>query len=264
MLRHFLNPPNWFTAASIFCSTYAVSLLLVNEHTPALLARACVLVVFAGIFDNLDGRVARLTKRQSDFGVQLDSIADILGFGLAPAVIAYAWKLHTLGWIGVAFTVWYVLCAGFRLARFNAYQSAWPLPGHSQGLTSTMSGGILVTLIWLSNSYLADIVHPSASAVGWLAALLGYLMVSSVPFRNFKDVKNSVVARRYLAISTAACVGGALFFQQVSMIFGIGGLLYLTVGLLDGLLTAAMAGILVPAITLGDIRPPEVEDEVEA
>ncbi|MEZ4237066.1 MAG: CDP-alcohol phosphatidyltransferase family protein [Myxococcota bacterium] len=135
MIRHFLNPPNWFTSASIFCSVYAMALVLATPQVdPATLSRACVLVIFGGIFDLLDGRVARMTNRFTEFGVQLDSIADVLGFGLAPALIAWVWALKDLGPVGVGVTFWYVLCAAFRLARFNvaAQEHDWPLDGHTR------------------------------------------------------------------------------------------------------------------------------------
>ena len=103
MIRHFLNPPNWFTAASLFCSTYARALILSAAPAPDadVMARACVLVIFGGVFDMMDGRVARVMNRYSEFGVQLDSIADVVGFGLAPALLAYVWKLQELGAVDV-------------------------------------------------------------------------------------------------------------------------------------------------------------------
>src|SRR5687768_476248 len=72
LIKHFLNPPNWFTSASIFCGTYAISLLIAADSlTPDVMAKACILVLFGGVFDLLDGRVARMTNRFSEFGVQL-------------------------------------------------------------------------------------------------------------------------------------------------------------------------------------------------
>jgi CDP-diacylglycerol--serine O-phosphatidyltransferase len=276
VLRHFLNPPNWFTAASIFCSTSAMALLLgasASPHggvSPELIARACVLVVFGGIFDNLDGRVARLIRRQSDFGVQLDSIADILGFGLAPALIAWTWKLHELGRLGIAFTFFYVVCAAFRLARFNVNTttSAWPFAGHSQGLTSTMSGGILVTLIWLANGYLADAPLVAALSrhpawIGGFLVLLGWLMVSAIPFRNFKDAKSNANARRYLAVSMSLALGAGLWMQEMAMIFGVGSFLYLVVGLIDGLAVASLNGALTPGLLLGEDPCGAAEEDEE-
>jgi CDP-diacylglycerol--serine O-phosphatidyltransferase len=241
VIKNFLNPPNWFTAASIFCTVSALTLLLANpEPTPAHFVRACVLVVFGGIFDMLDGRVARLTRRSSAFGVQLDSMADLLGFGLAPAMIAWTWKLHELGKVGVAITFWYVLCAAFRLARFNvdaAEGSTWSFAGHAKGLTSTMSGGILVTLVWVSEGYLAGRLDVPPRVFAGFVALLGYLMISTIPFRTFKDLRSNPRALRLLAVSLAVCLTSALVLD-LSMLWGVGAALYLVVGLADGLFVA--------------------------
>ncbi|MEQ1501547.1 MAG: phosphatidylcholine/phosphatidylserine synthase [Myxococcota bacterium] len=239
MIKHFLNPPNWFTSASIFCSVYAMSLVLASPGDSAALSRACVLVIFGGIFDLLDGRVARMTNRFTEFGVQLDSIADVLGFGLAPALIAWTWALKDLGPVGIAATFWYVLCAAFRLARFNVdvKDKRWPLDGHTQGLTTTMAGGSLVTFVWVANGYLADRVDVSAPAVAFIVGMLGLLMISSLPFRNFKDMRNNRRARRILAVSLSACLAGAVVLDP-SMWWGVGAALYLTVGVVDGLITA--------------------------
>lgn len=254
MIRHFLNPPNWFTSASIFCSVYAMSLICSGgEVSPATLRRACVLVVFGGIFDLLDGRVARLTNRFSEFGLQLDSIADIIGFGVAPALIAWSWKLHELGAWGVAAAFFYVLATAFRLARFNVNKAhdAWPLKGHTQGLTSTLGGGMLVTLCWVSNGYLAERLRPSPTMVAVFVVLLAYLMLSSIPFRNFRDLRQSPVARRLLAVSSAIMLTSAIVMDP-SMLFGAGALMYFTVGLLDGLVVGGKHHLLLPAILLRD------------
>ena len=263
MLAQFLNPPNWFTGASLFCSTYAMSLLIGQpEPSTATLVRACVLVVFGGVFDLLDGRVARLTRRQSEFGVQLDSIADIVGFGVAPAMIAWTWKLHELGAVGVAVAFWYLLCAAFRLARFNVAAAipkegpgAWPFPGHSQGLTSTMSGGALVTTVWVANGFLAEgLVDParvSPAVFAVFVAALGYLMISSIPFRTFRDMRQSAYAKRLFAVTMSACLTSAIVLD-VSMLFGMGTILYLSLGLVDGIGTAWLHRRLGQALLVGD------------
>lgn len=264
MLRHFLNPPNWFTAASIFCSTTAMALLMSHpDPDRTTLARACILVVFGGIFDNLDGRVARLTRRQSEFGVQLDSIADILGFGLAPAMIAWSWKLHLLGWWGITATFAYVLCAAFRLARFNVntQTEVWPFDGHSQGLTSTMSGGMLVTLMWVSSGLLRDRLNLSPTALAVVVVLLAYLMVSSIPFRSFKNARHSRTARWLMVLGMSSCALGALLFGDMAMFFGVGAVVYLGVGLVEGIGLAALHGRLGPALLLTDDHD---EDEERA
>jgi CDP-diacylglycerol--serine O-phosphatidyltransferase len=272
LIKHFLNPPNWFTSASLFCSTYAMASLLAAPHPtdPALLVRASVLVIFAGVFDLLDGRVARLTNRFTEFGVQLDTIADIVGFGVAPAMLAWTWKLHELGLAGAVATFWYVLCAAFRLARFNVntVEKSWDFPGHSQGLTSTMSGGSLVSLIWVSNGCLAPYLRPSPWAIAALMGALGLLMVSSIPFRNFKDMRRNRVARRLLAFATA-CTLTAAFVWDASMWWGTGAALYLTVGLVDGIVVAIWHRRLRNALLIDEVvqvldegLPPDEDDEI--
>lgn len=266
MIKHFLNPPNWFTSASIFCSVYAMSLVLAHpDADAATLSRACVLVIFGGIFDLLDGRVARMTNRFTEFGVQLDSIADVLGFGLAPALLAWTWALKDLGPIGVAVTFWYVLCAAFRLARFNVdvNNHAWPLSGHTQGLTTTMAGGSLVTFVWVANGYLADAVAPSAGLVALLVAALGGLMISSIPFRSFKDLRRNKRARRILAFSLGACLLGAVVLDP-SMWWGVGALLYLTLGLVDGVVTAIWHRRLTQALLIDDVVEAFEQDPEDA
>jgi CDP-diacylglycerol---serine O-phosphatidyltransferase len=239
VIRHFLNPPNWFTSASIFCGTYALGLLIAQpERTPDLLIRVCVLVLFGGVFDLLDGRVARMTNRFTEFGVQLDSLADIISFGVAPAMLAWGWKLHELGGIGVVIAFWYVLCAAFRLARFNvaSAEKSWMLAGHTQGLTTTMSGGILVTFVWISNGYLYGKISVNPWFVAAVVAFQAVLMVSSVPFRSFKDVRRNMKARIMLATGLAACLVGAIAIDP-SMWFGVGALGYIGLGTLDGAVT---------------------------
>jgi len=238
VLRHFLNPPNWFTSASIACSSYAMMLMANGPPRPDEIAMACWLVALGGVFDMLDGRVARALERFSEFGVQLDSIADIVGFGVAPAIILYTWKLHLLGPLGVAVCFWFVLAAAFRLARFNVgvAEGSWPLPGHSEGLTSTMAGGLLVTFAWLANDYAAGRLDPAPELVAGLAALFGLGMVSSVPCISFKDLGTNRYAQALLGASVIASAIGAIVVHP-SLFFGIGGTIYLVVGSVDALVT---------------------------
>lgn len=259
MLRHFLNPPNWFTSASIFCSSYAMMLIAGADVIDAeILRRACTLIVFGGIFDLLDGRVARITNRYTEFGVQLDSIADIIGFGVAPAVIAYVWKLQELGFAGTFIAFLYVLFAAFRLARFNVNKGdtddarPWELAGHSEGLTSTMAGGCLVTFVWIANGYLENIITVPAPAFGALVAFLAFLMVSRVPMRNFRDLRDNKLARLILAVSLSACALGAVVHP--SLWWGIGAGIYLTLGVVDGLVVAAHSHYLKRALMVDEIE----------
>lgn len=152
---------------------------------------ACIAVVVAGVFDGLDGRVARLTNTQSDFGVQYDSLSDMVSFGMAPAILVFTWALgdlgspdtvaDKLGWLGAFF---FTACAALRLARFNT-QAGVADKAYFQGLASPAAAGTLIATVWFCIS--RDI---SPSLVAWpllgLTIMLGTLMVSRVRYFSFK------------------------------------------------------------------------------
>lgn len=185
MLKHFMNPPNWFTSASIFCSFYAILLAAGNTGDAHALYRAGLLIGFAGVFDMLDGRVARLTGGGSEFGIQLDSLADAIGFGVAPAVLVYAWGLHLLGPLGLAAAYFFALCAVFRLARFNVGAPSGDESNYSKGLTTTMAGGTLAATV-MFHAALGRTSVLNAWGPLLLTVVLALLMVSDVPYRVFK------------------------------------------------------------------------------
>src|SRR5260370_20860490 len=109
--------PNLFTLTSIFCGFYAIT-LCAGEATAAQLYQAALAIFFAIFFDGFDGRVARLTRTQSQFGVELDSLADVISFGVAPAMLVYNSPLMPLGFIGLFISFAFAPCASLRLARF--------------------------------------------------------------------------------------------------------------------------------------------------
>src|SRR5687767_10369159 len=109
---------NLFTITSIFCGFYALT-LCAGDATPAQLYQAALAIFFAFFFDGFDGRVARLTKTQSQFGVELDSLADVISFGAAPAILVYKWALAPLGFFGIFVSFCFAACGALRLARFN-------------------------------------------------------------------------------------------------------------------------------------------------
>ena len=234
----------------------------VETVEPRHLTLACIMVIFGTVFDLLDGRVARMTNRFTEFGVQLDSLADLVSFGVAPALLAYAWVLNELGAIGIAICAWYIVCAAFRLARFNVNTSykVWQLKGHSQGVTSTMAGFCVVAMIWMFNGCLLDVVQVPTVLVAGVVASMGLLMLSSVPFRNFRDIRNNKRARLLFALGLAIVLTAAVVIDA-SMLFGAAAFVYVTIGLVDGAITAVhfrRIGMPLPDDLLGDDT-----DEVE-
>src|SRR6185436_20872397 len=110
--------PNLFTVSSIFCGFYALT-LCTGETGPAQLYQAALAIFFGIFFDGFDGRVARLTKTQSQFGMELDSLADVVTFGAAPALVVYRWALQPMGILGIFIGFMFAACGALRLARFN-------------------------------------------------------------------------------------------------------------------------------------------------
>ena len=143
--------PNMITMAAVFCGFNAIRICAKPGAEIEDFHRAAVLLMFAMLFDLLDGRVARLTKTQSAFGLQLDSLADLVSFGVAPALLVYQWVLHRHPIPGLLVAFLYVACAAARLARFNVLSSApsgAPVkPGKFiVGLPSPPASGVLISL----------------------------------------------------------------------------------------------------------------------
>lgn len=173
--------PNLLTTAGLFSGFYAIVASMNGDFQ-----QAAVAIFVAMIFDGLDGRVARLTNTQSEFGAEYDSMADIVSFGVAPALVAYNWALHDLGKLGWLAAFIFVAGGALRLARFNAALSTAD-SNYFQGLAIPSGAAIVAGMVWVGARY--DITPES---VAWLVALLtiaaGLLMVSNFKYHSFKDV----------------------------------------------------------------------------
>lgn len=183
--------PNLFTVSSIFCGFYAIT-LSAGEATPKELYTAALSIFFAMFFDGFDGRVARLTKTQSEFGVELDSLADVMSFGVAPALLVYRWALAPLGFLGIFLAFSFATCGALRLARFNV-MSHRKIPGSSKfftGLPIPLAAGMLISLV-IAHYHAALPTVQANVPVAILVAGLALLMVSNVRYRTFKDVRLS-------------------------------------------------------------------------
>jgi CDP-diacylglycerol--serine O-phosphatidyltransferase len=178
--------PNALTTGAMFAGFYSI-IAGINGHFIA----AAIAVVVAGVLDGLDGRVARLTNTQSEFGVQYDSLSDLISFGLAPALLAFNWSLASmrdlsplagkLGWLA-AFL--FVACAALRLARFNT-QAAKSDKTYFQGLASPAAAGTLVATVWFFVDQGVD--GPTVRWLMWFETVaLGLLMFSRVRYFSFK------------------------------------------------------------------------------
>jgi CDP-diacylglycerol--serine O-phosphatidyltransferase len=184
--------PNLITLSSVFCGFYAI-LLCGQGAEEQDFYRAALLIVYAMFFDTIDGRVARLTKTQSALGVQLDSLADVISFGVAPASLLYRWSLQAEGTVGLLACFAFVSCGVIRLARFNVLTTndsgAPKKPGkYILGLPIPGAAGIVVSLVVANHSVAGHL--PSMSQVVLAVVLvLSACMVSTIPFRSFKDLR---------------------------------------------------------------------------
>jgi CDP-diacylglycerol--serine O-phosphatidyltransferase len=196
--------PNAFTVASIFCGTYAI--LHTITHTGAdALYHSSMAVFFAGFFDMFDGRVARLTKTQSEFGMEFDSLADVVSFGVAPAVIVYRWALYPIGPFGILCAICFPVCGAIRLARFNVLARRTESSGNFfMGLPIPIAASLLVALV-IAHFRIFDGMPVTRHAMVLVLVLgLAFLMVSSISFWTFKNVK---FGRRTIYILFAAALG---------------------------------------------------------
>ncbi|MBE9547824.1 MAG: CDP-diacylglycerol--serine O-phosphatidyltransferase [Proteobacteria bacterium] len=179
--------PNLMTTAALFAGYYSIVAGINGQFE-----KAAIAILLAGIFDGLDGRIARMTNTQSEFGVQYDSLSDLISFGLAPSLLAYNWSLASLheispfmgklGWLA-AFI--YTACAALRLARFNT-QVGVADKAYFQGLASPAAAGTMAAIIWFGVDQ-----GIAGTSLTWpmliVTPLLGLLMFSRIRYFSFKS-----------------------------------------------------------------------------
>lgn len=215
--------PSLFTIGNIFCGYYAVVATFRGDYDSAAIAIGLGIVL-----DALDGRIARMTKTASDFGLQLDSLADVLTFGIAPAILAFSWgfsstagldgiakHVRQLGWLA---TFLFTVCGALRLARFNIQSKKPPETGSKRyfvGLPIPGAAGMIAAVVHFFKAPVLMI----GSALLWcfLILLLAFLMISTVRYFSFKefDVKK---ARPSLALFGAAALITLIIFYSEYML----------------------------------------------
>jgi len=172
--------PNLFTCASLFAGFYAIV-----QGMNGKFEIACIAIFSAMILDGLDGRVARMTRTQSEFGAQLDSLSDMVSFGAAPALVMYAWALQPMGKMGWAAAFIYCACAAMRLARFNTNIGVIDKK-YFQGLPSPAAAALVAGLIWVLNDY--QIHGGDVRWIAWgLTVFAGITMVTNIRYFSGKD-----------------------------------------------------------------------------
>jgi CDP-diacylglycerol--serine O-phosphatidyltransferase len=232
--------PNLFTVSSIFLGFYALT-LCAGDATPTQLYQGALAIFFAMFFDAFDGRVARMTKTQSDFGVQLDSLADVVSFGAAPALLVFKWALAPLGFLGLFFSFAFAACGALRLARFNVLAQRGD-KGSSRffvGLPIPLAAGMITTLVIAHYKEFGAATHASTQvAVAIVVVSLSLLMVSTVRYRTFKDVHIS--AKSLTLFVVLAAVGLAVgLATRASFVLVVYAFAYIALGLTESMLEKA-------------------------
>lgn len=175
--------PNLFTIGALFAGFYGIV-----AATKGLFEIAAIALFIAMLLDNLDGRVARMTKTQSKLGAELDSLSDMVAFGVAPALIVYHWSLIGLGKIGWLLSFFYTATAALRLARFNSQLDVADKK-YFKGLPAPVAAAVVVGFVW--NCVDLEIVGQTAVMkvlIGVITALVGALMVSTLKYYSFKTI----------------------------------------------------------------------------
>lgn len=221
MRRGIFLLPNVVTTANLFCGFFSITRSIAGEFE-----FAAFLIIFATFLDFLDGRIARLTKSQSGFGVEYDSLSDLTTFCLAPAILAYLFGLQEFGRFGIAACFLFFGCGALRLARFNV-QASTIEKYDFQGLPSPTAGGMIAAYVL----FYQDVVGFSDRQLFILLGLtvgLGLLMVSNVRYRSFKRVSRASFLFLVLIV--------ALFFLIASkpkVMFFVVASVYVLIGIVE-------------------------------
>lgn len=254
--------PSAFTAANIGMGFFSVmsslrGFQILGSATPDLAAaanhfdNAAIAIGWALLFDMIDGRIARLTKTTTEIGIQLDSIADVVTFGIAPAILAYVWgygvsltegsDLHRLAWF---LSFLYLMCGAFRLARFNVQASRPRIIAEGTvktdkksfvGLPIPVAGGLIAALVHFSPAPLIyfgpERARIYAGLLMLLVFLLSLMMVSTLRFSSFKTVGTTARSSMRMIILVLA-IGMLIFLYSQYVLLGIV-IMYILHGLLS-------------------------------
>ncbi|BAF61533.1 CDP-diacylglycerol--serine O-phosphatidyltransferase [Candidatus Vesicomyidisocius calyptogenae] len=175
--------PNILTTFGLFSGFFAIILATKSQYSDAAIA-----IFIAMLWDGLDGRVARLTNSQSEFGAQYDSMADMISFGVAPALLMYFWLLSDLGKIGWLGAFVYVAAGALRLARFNT-QIGIEDKCYFQGLPSPAAAALIAGLVWTKEMIGVTGYDQNLILASWIILVgSGVLMVSNIRYNSFKEI----------------------------------------------------------------------------
>lgn len=177
--------PNLITVSAVCAGLTGIRFAVDGRWEHAVIA-----IIVAAILDALDGRMARILNASSEFGAQLDSLSDIVSFGVAPALVLYFWSLQTAGGIGWAVTLFFIVCCGLRLARFNSMLGKLPPYAYNYFTGVPAPAGALMSLVPIVIHLAFEVgVVMEPAVVGTWSVIMASLMVSRLPTYSFKRLK---------------------------------------------------------------------------
>ena len=217
--------PSVLTTFGMFAGFYSIISSINGEFTIAAIS-----IMIAMMWDTLDGRVARLTNTESPFGAEYDSLAALVSFGLAPALLVYEWSLYELGRFGWLAAFVYLACAALRLARFNT-QVGIADKRFFQGLPSPAAAGVIASMIWLKiwtfASFDSEVISLGYYLGAGITILCGILMVSNVRYYSFKELDSKKASFRFLLLIVLSLI---ILMYKPNIILFTGFFLYLLSG----------------------------------
>lgn len=241
--------PNLFTTAGLFAGFYAI-IQANNGHYDV----AAIAIFVAMIMDGLDGRIARWTGTTSEFGKEYDSLADLIAFGLAPALVMYEWTLAGVGKVGWMAAFLYVAATALRLARFNTVTSSDK--AYFQGLPCPAAAATLASFVWLSH-YIGRGEVPIVPFAVAATVALALAMISNVPYRSFKDV--DLKGRASFPAAFAFAIFLAIIFWEPPIVLFVISSAYAVSGPLMWLVAKVTGGRLVDVPDTDEIETLDVD-----
>lgn len=206
--------PNLFTTASMLSAFFAIV-----ASSEGRFHQACLAIFVSAFLDGMDGRAARLLNAQSPFGEQLDSLADCVAFGLAPAVLIYHFALHDLGRIGLACAFVFSACAAFRLARFNV-QIGSVDKKYFIGVASPLAGILITSSVMVAKDHAQLTSQTLAIILAVWTVICGLLMVSNIKYYSFKEFDRQKVP--FVALIIGVLVMGIALYDIPVGVLAIG------------------------------------------
>jgi CDP-diacylglycerol--serine O-phosphatidyltransferase len=217
--------PNTLTLGGMFCGFYAILASFKGDYIHSAWA-----ILVANIFDGLDGWVARLTNSTTKFGIELDSLSDLIAFGVAPSVLLYSWALNPFGRLGWGATFFFVICGALRLARYNVQMGTTESKAFT-GLPIPAAGSSIACLVLFVHEIWGGVGERNIIVL-CLPFLLALLMVSTVRFHSLKEL--DFKKRKPFWLLVAIVVAFVFIFMYPEIVLFLFALSYTLWGLIEG------------------------------